>query len=69
MKQYKITKVRRVLRLAANDFQTGTYSVWRVTGPKGFKKYFTTRKDAAAWVRDWTSRKALTADQLLKIIK
>ena len=44
-KNFKISKVRRVLRLVDNGFEPATYFVYKVSGPRGFKKFFTLKKD------------------------
>lgn len=54
--KYKITKVRRVMKLASNDFNAATYEVYKVTGPRKLKKYFTHKKYATDWVKLVTDR-------------
>ena len=49
--KFKIVKVRRVLKLASNDFNAATYEVYKVTGPRKLVKYFALKKDATAWVK------------------
>ena len=49
--KYSIKKVRRTLRLKSESFEPSTYEVWKVSGPKSFKKYFVTKKDATAFVK------------------
>jgi len=68
-KQYQIKKVRRVLRLKSNDFQSATYDVWKVSGPRKLVKYFTLKKDATAWVKNETTRYALTTDQIIDVMR
>jgi hypothetical protein len=53
--KFKINKVRRVMRLKDNDFESAPYIVYKVTGPRKLVKYFVTRKDATAWVKQYTS--------------
>lgn len=69
MSKYQIKKVRRVLRLKSNDFESATYEVWKVSGPKKFTKYFTTKKDATAWVKSYTTQTPLTLEQIIDVIK
>ena len=49
--KYSIKKVRRTLRMKSESFEPATYEVWKVSGPKSFKKYFVTKKDATAFVK------------------
>jgi len=63
-KNFKISKVRRVLRLVDNDFNPATYFVYKVSGPRKLVKYFTLKKDATAWVKDVTTQKPMTAGEL-----
>ena len=67
-KKFQIKKVRRVLRLKSNDFQSATYNVWKVSGPNKLTKYFTTKKDATAFVKSYTDN-TVTTEQLLDVIK
>lgn len=67
--KYKITKVRRVLRLADNEFEPATYFMYKVTGPLKLVKYFVTKKDATAWVKDYTTNKPLTKDEMYDFYK
>ena len=68
-KNFKITKVRRVLRLAANEFQPDTYIMYKVSGPRKLVKYFTTKKAASAWVKDYTAQKPMTTDQIIDLMR
>lgn len=68
-KNFKISKVRRVLRLATNAFEPATYFVYKVSGPRGFQKYFTLKKDATAWVKNYTTNHPMTAEQLYDFYK
>ena len=54
---YKVNKVRRVMRMKENDFEPATYEVYKVTGPNKFKKYFCSRKDAKAYIDKMTDTK------------
>ena len=49
--KYSVKKVRRTLRMKSESFEPATYEVWKVSGPKSFKKYFVTKKDATAFVK------------------
>ena len=40
--KFGIKKVRRVLSMKDNNYEPAMYEVWKVSGPRGFKKYFTT---------------------------
>ena len=67
--KYKITKVRRVLRLASNEFEPATYIMYKVSGPRKLVKYFGYKKDAMAWVKDYTTQKPLTTEQLIDLMR
>jgi hypothetical protein len=68
-KNFKITKVRRVLRLADNDFVPDTYIMYKVSGPRKLVKYFTTKKAATAWVKDYTAQKPLTTENIIDLLR
>ena len=68
-KSFKISKVKRVLRLADNGFEPDTYIVYKVSGPRGLLKYFTFKKDATAWLKDFTKRKQMTSEQMYDFYK
>jgi hypothetical protein len=68
-KGFKISKVKRVLRLADNGFEPDTYIVYKVSGPRGFKKYFTLKKDATAWVKNYTTKHPMTSEQMYDFYK
>jgi hypothetical protein len=68
-KSIKISKVKRVLRLADNGFEPDTYIVYKVSGPRGLLKYFPFKKDATAWVKEYTRRKPMTSDQMYDFYK
>ncbi len=53
-KGYKIKKTNRVMRMKTDNFEPATYEVWKVTGPRNFKKYFTTQKDAKEFIKGYT---------------
>ncbi len=67
--KYKITKVRRVLRLASNEFEPATYIMYKVSGPRKLVKYFTTKKAATAWVKDYTTRKPMTTENIIDLLR
>ena len=66
---YTIKKVNRVLRMKSEGFEPTTFEVFKVTGPKGFKKFFTTRKDATEYVKNHTNTKVSNIVDLFKEIK
>jgi hypothetical protein len=66
--KYSIKKVRRVMKMKSNDFNPATYNVWKVSGPKGFSKYYTTKKDATAFVKRYTDT-SVTTDIIIDLIK
>ena len=65
--KYQIKKVRRVLKFKGT--QPATYNVWKVSGPRKLVKYFTTKTDATAWVKKFTTQYELDSDQLLDVMK
>lgn len=67
--KYKITKVRRVLRLADNNFEPDTYIMYKVSGPRKLVKYFGYKKDAQAWVKDYTTQKPLTTENIIDLMR
>ena len=48
--KYSIKKVKRVMRVKSEGFEPTTFEVWKVSGPKDFKKYFVSKSDAKAYV-------------------
>jgi hypothetical protein len=68
-KSFKITKVKRVLRLADNNFEPDTYIMYKVSGPRKLVKYFGYKKDATAWVKNYTARTPLTTEQLIDLMR
>ena len=68
-KNFKITKVRRVLRLADNNFEPDTYIMYKVSGPRKLVKYFGYKKDATAWVKDYTAQKPLTTENIIDLLR
>ncbi len=49
--KFSIKKVRKVMRMKDNNFESATYEVWKVSGPKNFRKYFVTKKDGQAFIK------------------
>lgn len=54
---YEIKKVKRVMRMKSEDFEPTTFEVYKVSGPRGFKKYFVSRKDAKLFIDNYTDTK------------
>ena len=59
---FKVTKVVRVLRL--KDVESYRAIVYKVTGPNGLVKFFNFKKNATAWVKDVTTNKPMTTDEI-----
>lgn len=68
-KNFKINKVKRVLRLADNGFEPTNYIMYKVTGPRKLVKYFGYKKDATAWVKNYTTKQPLTTDQIIDVMR
>ena len=68
MSKFKIQKVKRVLRLSVNGFNPAQYIVYKVTGPN-VKKYFGLKKNAEAWVKDYTTNHPMTKEQMYDFFK
>lgn len=66
-KGYKIEKKNRVMRMKSEGFEPTTFEVWKVTGPRGFKKYFTTQKDAKAFIKGYTD-KTMTVEVVTNLL-
>ena len=49
--KFSVKKVRRVMRMKDNNFEPATYEVWKVSGPRNFRKYFVTKKDGQAFIK------------------
>jgi hypothetical protein len=64
---YSIKKVNRVLRMKSENFEPTTFEVFKVTGPKGFKKFFSSRKDANEYIKQHTDTKMSVADVFKEI--
>jgi hypothetical protein len=54
---YSIKKVNRVMRMKSENFKPTEFEVYKVTGPKGIKKFFSNRKDASEFVKRHTETK------------
>jgi len=67
--QFKITKVRRCLKFRGVPSKGEMYIVYKVSGPRKLVKYFGYKKDATAWVKDWTTNKPMTSDQMYDFYK
>lgn len=55
--QFTISKVIKVFRMADEGFEPTKYEVWKLAGPKGFVKFFVTKKDAQTFLNNYTSTK------------
>ncbi len=66
-KNYEISKVRKVMKMKDNNFESATYEIFKVSGPRGIKKYFVSRKDAKAYIDKITDTK-LTLDIVKNIM-
>jgi len=64
---YSIKKVQRVLRMKSEKFEPTTFDVYKVTGPKGIKKFFSNRKDASEFVKRHTETKMNIVDVFTEI--
>ena len=64
---YSIKKVKRVLRMKSEKFEPTTYEVYKVTGPKGIKKFFSNKKDASEFVKKYTDTKMNIVDVFTEI--
>jgi hypothetical protein len=40
-----------------NGLEPERYEVWKLSGPRGFVKHFVTKKDAQAYLKNYTSTK------------
>lgn len=65
--KFSIKKVRKVMRMKDNNFEPATYEIYKVSGPKGFKKYFVSRKDAKDFIDGYTDTK-MTMDIVKNIM-
>jgi hypothetical protein len=64
---YTIKKVNRVMRMKSENFKPTEFEVYKVTGPKGIKKFFSNRKDAKSFVDKYTNSKMNIVDVFTEI--
>ena len=64
---YSIKKVNRVMRMKSEGYQPTTFEVYKVTTPNKVQKYFSSRKDATAYVNKLTDNKMLVVDAFKEI--
>lgn len=64
---YSIKKVNRVMRMKSENFKPTEFEVYKVTGPKGIKKFFSNRKDAKSFVDKYTNSKMNIVDVFTEI--
>jgi len=64
---YSIKKVKRVMRMRSEGFEPTEFEVYKVTGPKGIKKFFSNRKDASEFVKRHTDTKMNIVDVFTEI--
>jgi hypothetical protein len=53
--------------MKSENFKPTEFEVYKVTGPKGFKKFFSSRKDATEYVKQHTNTKMNVADVFKEI--
>ena len=66
--KFSVKKVRRVMRMKDNNFESATYEVWKVSGPRKFVKYFVTKKDAQAFIKSHTDT-TMTLDIVTNLLR
>lgn len=66
--KFSVKKVRRVMRMKDNNFESATYEVWKVSGPRKFVKYFVTKKDAQTFIKGMNDTK-LTLDVVTNLLR
>jgi hypothetical protein len=64
---YSIKKVNRVMRMKSEKFVPTEFEVYKVTGPKGIKKFFSNKKDASEFVKRHTETKMNIVDVFTEI--
>jgi hypothetical protein len=64
---YSIKKVKRVMRMRSEGFVPTEFEIYKVTGPKGLKKFFSSRKDASEYVKRYTDTKMNIVDVFTEI--
>lgn len=65
--EYSIKKVNRVMRMRSENFKPTEFEVYKVTGPKGIKKFFSNKKDATEFVKQYTNTKMNIVDVFKEI--
>jgi hypothetical protein len=66
--KFSVKKVRRVMRMANNEFEPATYEVWKVSGPRKFVKYFVTKKDAQSFIKGMNDT-TMTLDVVTNLLR
>jgi hypothetical protein len=66
--KFSVKKVRRVMRMADNEFEPATYEVWKVSGPRKFVKYFVTKKDAQSFIKGMNDT-TMTLDVVTNLLR
>lgn len=64
---YKIKSVTKELKLKENKFEPIDYILYKVTSPNKSVKYFSSRKDATAYVNRLTDNKMSVVDAFTEI--
>jgi hypothetical protein len=64
---YKIKSVTKELKLKENKFEPIDYILYKVTSPNKSIKYFSSRKDATAYVNRLTDNKMSIVDAFKEI--
>ena len=65
--EYSIKKVNRIMRMRSENFKPTEFEVYKVTGPKGIKKFFSNKKDATEFVKQYTNTKMNIVDVFKEI--
>ena len=66
---YKIKSVTKELRLKENKFEPFDYILYKVTSPNKDVKYFSSRKDATAYVNRLTDNNTLPESYYSKVFQ
>ena len=66
--KFSVKKVRKVMRMKSENFEPTTYEVWKVSGPRNFRKYFVTKKDGQAFIKSMNDT-TMTLDIVKNIMK
>jgi hypothetical protein len=64
---YKIKSVTKELKLKENKYEPFDYILYKVTNPNKEVKYFSSRKDATAYVNKITNNKMSIVDAFTEI--